>query len=98
MTKPIKLETIPHDAIIDTQINGGLIARLHQLLLAHCQLRSPEDLSHIMQELKTREPVSGFEYHLITLLTLIQGIEEDARKQGKTKMADISESPIDNQQ
>lgn len=91
-----KLEVIPLDAIIDTQINGGTVSRLHQLLLAHCQTNTPERLSQIMQELKTREPVDGFEYNLITILTLIEGIEEDARKQGKTQMADVPQSPVDN--
>ncbi len=83
MAEQKDIENIPFDAIITIEVNGGFYARVVQLLLEMANNKDIKDLIQLMNELKTREPKDDFEYHLITVLSLVSTIEKKAKEQGK---------------
>lgn len=86
------VETIPADAIVNVEISGGMYTRLHQLLLQIASEKSPDQLKDTLIRLKTEEPKTHGEYHLVSILALIFEIEKKAKEQGKTKMVNVPHS------
>lgn len=79
--KTTQIEVFPFDKIVTVEISGGFYARISELLLHHTGGKDMKDLAKVIAELKDREPENDFEYHLITLLTLIGSIEKSAKDQ-----------------
>jgi hypothetical protein len=96
MSEPTKksIEGIPTDAVIDLQISGNFYQRLHQLLMFHSQKEGLDKFTAALAAIKAGEPKNEYEYHLLTILTLIGSIEEAAKIQGKIKTADLPEQPL----
>jgi hypothetical protein len=86
-----KVKVIPTEAQIDITIGGGLYARLSQLITDFGSQKPIEEFTAIMERLKTEKPQDAFEYHLITLLSLVIEIEEKATAQGKVVERDIKD-------
>ena len=86
-----KIKVIPVDVQIDITIGGGLFARLSQLITHYGSQKPIEEFTAIMKRLQTEAPKDEFEYHLITLLSLVIEIEKKAIAQGKVEERDIKE-------
>ena len=86
-----KIEVIPTDAQIDITVGGGLYARLSQLITDYGSQKPLDEFNKILERLKTEKPQDAFEYHLITMISLVIEIEEKAKAQGKTVMRDIKD-------
>lgn len=82
MAEQKQVDTIPFDSVVTIEISGGYYTRIVQLLLEMAGSKDIKDLTALMNELKTREPKDDFEYHLITVLTLVSTIEKKAKEQG----------------
>ena len=93
MTQPTntKIKTIPFDAKIDITVGGGLYARVSQFIQDWGSQKPIEEFTAILERLKTEEPKDAFEYHLVTLLSIVIEIEEKATAQGKVVERDLSE-------
>ena len=91
MTKQV--ETIPFDAIISLEVGGGMYARLHQLLMTMAATKTPEEFKELTPFLISGKERNGFEYNLVTIISLINGLEVSAKEQGKIKMTDLPDQP-----
>lgn len=91
--KPIQLEAIQMDSIIDLQISGGFYKRLQDLMPYLSQKEGLDKFSAALVSIKAGEPKTEFEYHLLTVMTLIFEIEKNAGIQKKLKMVDLPEQP-----
>jgi len=83
--KITKIPTIPFDVKIDITVGGGLYARLSQLMTHYASQKTEEEFSTILAFLQQpgNKPRDEFEYHVITLLSLVVEIEIKAKEQGK---------------
>ncbi len=88
---PQTFPAIKFDAIVDIQISGAFLTRIHQLFLYHAQQKSVEDFAKVVQGLKTAAPDDVYSYHLETLLTMLNSIELAAKEQDKITQVDIPE-------
>lgn len=89
--KPTAIQTIPLDAIFTVSISGGFYARLQGLLLYLSKQKSEQEFVTCLQNLKSGEPKNEYENQLLTVLTMINGCESEASKQGKIKDVTLSE-------
>jgi len=89
-----KVKVIPPDAQIDITIGGGLYGRLTQFITDFGSQKPIEEFTAILERLKTEAPKDPFEYHLITLLSLVIEIEEKATAQGKVVEKDIKDLDV----
>lgn len=76
-----KIPVFPFDKVAKVEISGGFYVRVSQLLMTYAQQQGVTDLIKFLEEMKTREPKTDFEYHLMTLLTLVSSIETAAKDQ-----------------
>lgn len=92
--KTTTIPAIPFDAKIDITIGGGLYARLSQLTTHFASQKSEEEFTKILTRLQQpgNKPLDEFEYHLITLLSLVAEIEIKAKEQGKTIDQEIAQA------
>jgi hypothetical protein len=91
MSQANHVETFPPDAIVSIQISGAFYVRLAQLLLELLNKRSPQDLMQLMAELKTREPKDNDEYHILTMMVLVNEIEQTVRKTEKFEKVNVDD-------
>jgi hypothetical protein len=80
--KPTKIKVIKDDALIKVDIGALFYARIKELLFWYGTQIPEEEFRKSMLELRTREPQNDFEYHLLTLLALVQEVEKKADEQG----------------
>jgi ATP-dependent protease HslVU (ClpYQ) peptidase subunit len=93
MSKVNHVETFPLDAIVSIDISGAFYIRLAQLLLELLNKKSPDDLLKAMAELKTRDPKDNDEYHILTMMVLVNEIEQTVKKTGKFDKVEVPEEP-----
>lgn len=87
--KIVKLKAIQPDKIVQIDIGSGFYGRVQELLFAHIATVEPEVSIKALNELKVREPADKFEYHLLTLLTLVYNIEQQFHDKGLTQEIDV---------
>lgn len=95
MSNQIKLASIRPEVVIDLKISGAFYGRLHQLLLNHAKIKTPEEFAKIIKELKINQEKDIYEHDLATILTLVLSIEEAAKEQDKIELVDVPLSPDD---
>ena len=77
-----KVTGIKKDAVIKVEVGGGFYFRISQMLLSYGSTRWPgAELGKVMEHLKDNEPRDEDEYHLLTLLSLVNAIESAAAEQ-----------------
>jgi len=70
------------DAIIKIEVSAGFFFRISQLLLEYGAEHFPgAELKDVMEFLKEGNPRTNYEYHLITLLSLVHELETQAKEQ-----------------
>lgn len=92
MSDKQKVPVFPLDKIVEVKISGGFYTRLSQLLISYSKQHEMKDLIQFMEEMKTREPKTEFEYHLMTLLTLLSSIEKSAADQKVIELRDLPDN------
>jgi hypothetical protein len=75
-----KIGYIPFDKIIDLKISGFFYGRIVKLFNTMLKGKENEFLKS-MQELKTREPETDDEFNFLTILILMNEIEQAAKTQ-----------------
>lgn len=82
----IEVEVVPNDALIDIKVSGAFMSRIMELAMNFFPFKSEEHmrecLKHVKEKTNSEDP---YVYHLTTLLALVNDIEEEAKKQNKTK-------------
>jgi len=73
--KSIKLRVIKENSIVKIDIGDGFHVRIQQLLFYILKDHPAEEVILAIENIKTKEPANDFEYHLLTLLTLIYANE-----------------------
>lgn len=89
MSEIVKVKVFPFDKIVKLDISGGFYTRLNQFLVDYATQGGVKDLAKTLVELKDREPQSNFEYHLVTLISLVMSIEQEAQKQGLVESKEV---------
>lgn len=95
-----QIPVFPFDKITKIEVSGGFYARLSQLLADYSTQTGIKDTIQFLEELKTREPKTTHEYHMLTLITLIATIEKQATADKLIVMADLPDQtpakPLEN--
>lgn len=89
-TSKKQVEVFPLDAVVSIEISGSFYSRLTQLLIDHATSRDNKALAQAYLDLQTREPIDAYEYHLLTMSSLIKAIEEQVKKENKFERIDNS--------
>lgn len=88
-SKTFKAKAVESDKTIKIEVGAGFYNRVQTFLADHINTVEPEVSIKALNEVKTREPESKFEYNLLTLLTLIYSIEKQFNDEGLTKNIEI---------
>jgi hypothetical protein len=88
MSTKSEVEVFPLDAVVSIEISGSFYARLTQLLLDHATSKDNNSLVAAYESLKSGDPKDAYEYHLLTLSSLIKAIEDEVRKENKFEKID----------
>lgn len=78
-----KAKEIQSDAVITVDIGAGFYTRFQELMFWYVNQEPADKSIKALEALKDREPKDKFEYHLITMLSLVYSIEDAAAAQGK---------------
>lgn len=80
------VQMIKKDAIINVQISSGFLQKLQQMLAALIAERTDEEIENLKQlmESKPQEITEEWMEHIVILVTLVNGIQNEAIKQGAT--------------
>lgn len=80
------VQMIKKDAIINVQISSGFLQKLQQMLAALITQRTDEEIENLKQlmESKPQEITEEWMEHIVVLVTLVNGIQNEAIKQGAT--------------
>ncbi len=87
--KTKKLQAFKEDAIIKIEIHSYFYMRIKALFEYFHSGLDPEKTMEMIERLKTEPPQTEQEEHLLTMISLIYAIEEEANKQGQTEMIDV---------
>jgi len=89
MANNTQIPVFPFDKIAKVEISGGFYTRISQLVVSYTQQQDLKDVVSFLEEMKTREPKTEQEYHLLTLLTLVASIERAADEQKLIELRDL---------
>ena len=76
-----KVTGIKKDAQIKITVSAGFYFRLAQLVVSYTSTWTSEELQELMLKLKDTDPTDEKEYHLVTLVSLVNEIESKAKEQ-----------------
>tara|TARA_R110002126_G_scaffold79669_8_gene197697 strand:+ start:1432 stop:1779 length:348 start_codon:yes stop_codon:yes gene_type:complete len=110
--KTIEVDGIPNGTLVTIEVDTNLHTRLAQLLMENALNMGTTDFAKFFDEMQSRDPKNNAEYHLYTLLMIVQLIEEQYVKTGKiikmnipsysdkeiksSDSSDVSETPDEN--
>ena len=84
--KTQEVEVIPNDAVIDLKIHASFLQRLNTFILEFFPFKDKEHFDEIIKHVKDNTNQDDpHVFHLTTLLSLQNFIEEEAKIQNKTK-------------
>lgn len=84
------LDIFPFDETVSIEMSGAFYARITQLLMDHVNTKGHQEVAQIFEELTKREPKDAYEYHLITLSSLVKEVERQVQEQNKKQTIDVS--------
>lgn len=73
--KLIKLRVIKENSVVKIDIGDGFHVRIQQLLFYILKDHPAEKVILALENIKTKEPADDFEYHVLTLLSLLYANE-----------------------
>lgn len=93
--KPVEVEIIPTDAVIDIKVSGEFAARLKSFITDFFPYKSNEHYSEIIGHIKNNTNQDDpYVYHFKTLMALQTHLELEARAQNKTKKVPMDSGVI----
>lgn len=92
--KKVKYKGIKFDSLIKLEISGTFAGRLQMLLMYILQQKNVSEITKVVNDLKTREPQNDFEFHVLTMIILIQDLEKAAAEQNLIVDQEVDPSSI----
>jgi len=91
--QPTNIFGIPFEAKIAIEVGGGLYARLSQLMTHWAAQKSVAEFTAVLAflQLPDSKPRNEYEYHIVTMLSILYEIEIKAKEQNQLVEKDISE-------
>jgi hypothetical protein len=88
--KPIQVEILAEDAIVNVNLSARFLGRMQGLLLYLTQQHSPDKLKASIDKIKEGSAtLDPWEAHLETMMIFIGSVEDKARKDGLLTLKDI---------
>lgn len=77
------------DGTAQVEIGSAFVTRIQELLFFHVNSQPAEVGIKALNDLKTREPKDKFEYHLLTILSLLYSTENAFEEKGLTEQKNV---------
>lgn len=90
----IKYKGVDHESLISIKVSGAYFRRVQNLLFHWMGQKSPEEITKIVEHLKTNEPSDEYSYHFLTILMLVQEVEKQAGEQNLVKDFEIDKNSL----
>lgn len=90
----LKLKSIKPNSVINIEVGTGFYQRIRQLFSKLIEDNPNENLIKALENIKSKESSTPYEYHLETLLSLIYEMEAKAEAQELIDIKDVDKSKI----
>lgn len=88
--KPIILEVYKEKTVIKVDLPVAYVTRFNQMLLEFIPFKDQEHFNEVMEKVKKGDESDPFSYNVTTLLSFLNLVEDEARKQGHLKKVEYN--------
>lgn len=93
--KMMEVDGVLKDTVVTIEIETNLHTRLAQLLMEQALSMGVTNFAKFFDEMDTREPKNNAEYHLYTMLMIVERIESKYKEDGKIVKMEIPDNHSD---